>query len=88
MHVSRASCCVLQALIAADKEPITPFVARVRSLVEQGVSTVLVVGGCGDYFDVADCVVAMDSYRAMDVTDKVPGRWLVQSVGGASEGCQ
>lgn len=60
-----------QALIAADKEPITPFVARVQSLAQQGVSTVLVVGGCGDYFDVADCVVAMDSYRALDVTNKV-----------------
>ena len=27
-----------------------------------GVSTVLVIGGCGDYFDVADCVIMQENY--------------------------
>ena len=45
----------MQALVSADREPIRPFITRVRSLwSERGVSTVLVVGGSGDYFDVAD----------------------------------
>lgn len=61
----------MRALIAADKEPITPFVERVRELYEElGVSTVLVAGGSGAFFDVADHVIALDSYRVFDVTDK------------------
>ncbi len=59
----------MQALIARDREPITPFVDRVRELYETfGVSTVLVMGGSGDYLDVADRVVAMDAYHPRDVT--------------------
>ena len=45
-----------QALVAKDKEPITPFIAKVRPLVDRGVSCILVIGGSGDYFDVADVV--------------------------------
>jgi hypothetical protein len=42
---------------------------KVKDLyVTHGVSTVLVIGGCGDYFDVADTVVAMESYEPRDVT--------------------
>ncbi len=59
----------MQALIAKDREPITPFVDKVRQLAdERGVSTILVIGGSGDYFDVADRVIAMDAYRPFDVT--------------------
>ncbi len=58
-------------LVAADKEPITPFVRIVRSMYEdKGVSTVMVVGGVGDYFDVADNVVVMDCYNCHDVTER------------------
>jgi len=60
----------MQELITRDREPITPFVDRVHGLWErQGVSTVLVLGGCGDYFDVADTVVAMDAYRPFERTE-------------------
>jgi len=60
----------MQELIAKEKEPITPFIDRVRQLHrELGISTVLVVGGVGDYFDVADTVIAMDSYEPRDVTE-------------------
>ncbi|MEC9464158.1 MAG: ABC-ATPase domain-containing protein [Myxococcota bacterium] len=59
----------MQALIAAEDEPITPFLDRVRSLYEEkSVSSVLVIGGSGDYFDVADTVIAMKGYRPIDVT--------------------
>ena len=59
----------MQALVRGDDEPITPFIDRVRSLYEErGASTVLVVGGSGDYLDVADRVVGMIRYRPRDLT--------------------
>ncbi len=59
----------MQVLITKDKEPITPFVNRVRQLYEEfGVSTILVMGGSGDYFDVADTVIAMENYLPADVS--------------------
>ncbi|MEM8830202.1 MAG: ABC-ATPase domain-containing protein [Cyanobacteria bacterium P01_G01_bin.19] len=59
----------MQALIAKEKEPITPFIDKVRQLYsDYGVSTILVMGGSGDYFDVADLVIAMANYIPLDVT--------------------
>ena len=59
----------MQALVRGDDEPITPFIDRVRSLSEDaGVSTLLVIGGSGDYLDVADRVLAMIRYRPRDLT--------------------
>ncbi|MCF6097105.1 ABC-ATPase domain-containing protein [Thermovorax subterraneus] len=61
----------MQKLVAKEKEPITPFIDRVRQLYEElGISTVLVMGGSGDYFDVADCVIKMQDYRPYDVTEE------------------
>ncbi|MEO1094007.1 MAG: ABC-ATPase domain-containing protein [Cyanobacteria bacterium J06638_28] len=61
----------MQALIAKAREPITPFVDKVRQLYDDhGVSTILVMGGSGDYFDVADTVIALDEYRPEDVTQQ------------------
>ncbi len=60
----------MQALVASENEPITPFVDRVRELFEtRGISTVLVMGGSGAYFETADRVIAMNDYRAEDVTE-------------------
>ena len=60
----------MQALVAKDKEPITPFVDKVQQLYRDiGVSTVLVVGGSGDYLDVADTVIMMDEYHPREVTE-------------------
>jgi len=60
----------MQALVPDALEPITPFIDRARQLHrELGVSSVLVVGGSGDYFDVADTVVALRDFRAFDVTE-------------------
>ncbi|MCS6817185.1 MAG: ABC-ATPase domain-containing protein [Acidobacteriota bacterium] len=59
----------MQALVAKELEPITPFVDRVRELYERfGVSTILVMGGSGDYLDVADTVILMREYVPEDVT--------------------
>ena len=59
----------MRRLVPGSDEPITPFIDRVRQLwQERGVSSVLVVGGAGDYLDVADCVIRMDAYQPRDVT--------------------
>lgn len=61
----------MQQLVAKEKEPITPFVQKVKQLYkEKDVSTILVVGGSGEYFDVADHVIMMDEYRPIDVTTR------------------
>ncbi|MBD2234655.1 ABC-ATPase domain-containing protein [Phormidium tenue] len=61
----------MQALIAKDREPITPFIDKVRQLyTDYGISTVLVMGGSGDYFDVSDTVIAMDEFCPQDVTER------------------
>jgi len=61
----------MQALVPAGSEPITPFIDRVRQLYEQhAVSTVVVMGGVGDYFAVADTVVLMATYAPSDVTQR------------------
>ena len=81
----------MQRLVSADKEPIKPFITRVRSLWHDlGVSTVLVVGGSGDYFDVADTVLMLDEYTTSDVTAKakalaaeIPGGAPPPAAGGA-----
>lgn len=53
------------------REPITPFIDKIRLLYrDYGVSTILVMGGSGDYLDVADLVIAMDCFQPVDVTEK------------------
>ena len=59
----------MQQLVVKDKEPITPFLHRVSELYRQhSISTVIVMGGSGDYFEVSDTVIMMDAYQATDVT--------------------
>ncbi len=59
----------MQALVAKGQEPILPFLDRVRELYERlGVSTVLVIGGSGDYFEVADNIIKMMEYVPENVT--------------------
>ncbi len=63
-------------------EPISPFIDLVRPLHRSlGVSTVVVVGGVGDYLDVADRVILLEDYapseatsRAREITKKFPPR--------------
>mmetsp|Transcript_14249 Transcript_14249/g.42200 ORF Transcript_14249/g.42200 Transcript_14249/m.42200 type:complete len:462 (+) Transcript_14249:400-1785(+) len=59
----------MQMLVASHLEPITPFLFKVRDIYESaGVSSIVVIGGCGDYFDVADIVISLESYRPAEVT--------------------
>ncbi|RMZ54890.1 hypothetical protein APUTEX25_000407, partial [Auxenochlorella protothecoides] len=60
----------MRALVSRGKEPITPFVEHVRRLAACGVSTVMVIGGSGDYFGVADTVLCMEEYEVRDVTEQ------------------
>ncbi len=56
-------------LVSDEKEPITPFIRKIRSLYhDMGISTILVAGSSGDYLSVADTVLQMDCYETKDVT--------------------
>ena len=61
----------MQALVSKDLEPITPLIDRIHEMFERfGISTVLVMGGSGDYFQVADTVILMREYRPFLVTEQ------------------
>ena len=61
----------MRELVSAEREPITPLVDRITALFRRrGVSTVMVMGGSGDYLDVADRVLLMDAYHLRDVTEQ------------------
>ena len=75
----------MRRLVPDAHEPITPFIDRARQLREErGVSSVLVVGGAGDYLDVADCVIRMDSYQPRDVTAQARQVAAAQPLGAAA----
>jgi len=53
------------------REPITPFTDRVGELYTScGVSTILVIGGSGEYLAVADRIYLMEDYLIHDVTER------------------
>lgn len=61
----------MQALVSKGQEPITPLVDRIGQLNKQlDISTIIVMGGSGDYLDVADTVIQMHDYQPVDVTEK------------------
>lgn len=61
----------MRSLVADEKEPITPLLHRIRELhKENGISSIVIMGGSGDYFDVANTVIMMDTYRPVDVTEQ------------------
>ena len=61
----------MQQLVAKTDEPITAFIDRVCALyTEKKVSTIMVLGGAGDYFSVADNIIQMKQYIPLDVTEK------------------
>ena len=68
---------LMKALI--QREPITPFTDRVRELAARDVSTILVIGGSGEYLAAADAVYLMDAYEMIDVTKEA--RELSQEYG-------
>lgn len=61
----------MQELVVKEKEPITPFIDKIKQMRDDlHVSTILVMGGSGDYFNVADDVIMMDQYIPHNVTEK------------------
>jgi len=58
----------MQALVR--RETLTPLLDRVADLKALGVSLVLVVGGVGDYLELADTVILMEEYRAREATEE------------------
>lgn len=59
----------MQELVVKEKEPITPFIDKIKQMNEElDVSTIMVMGGSGDYFHVADDVIMMDQYLPYNVT--------------------
>lgn len=62
----------MQQVIIREKEPITPYIERVRDLYEKaGISTIMVAGSSGAFFHIADHILLMDCYRAEEITEKV-----------------
>lgn len=55
-------------LVSNDAEPIRPLSQHIRRLAREGVSTVLVMGGSGAYFGLADRVLRVTEYVVEDVT--------------------
>ncbi len=61
----------IQKLIPKEKEPITPFIDKVQTLYKDfGISTIMVIGGSGDYLEVADKIISMENYLPFDKTEK------------------
>ncbi|MBI9097484.1 MAG: ABC-ATPase domain-containing protein [Spirochaetaceae bacterium] len=61
----------MQQLVMKNDEPITPFIDRARQLFSRkNVSSILVLGGSGDYFEISDKVIQMKNYRPIDVTER------------------
>lgn len=61
---------LMQRVVAREKEPITPFIDRIRLLYERyGVSTVLVAGSSGAFFEKSDTIIQMDQYLPRDITE-------------------
>ncbi len=60
---------LMQLVVTKDREPITPYIDRIRELYHRfGISTILVVGSSGAYFKKADAIIQMDEYRVYDIT--------------------
>lgn len=60
----------MQQLVHKENEPITTFIDKVEQLYqEKNISTILVLGGSGDYFEVADLIIQMVQYQPIDVSE-------------------
>ena len=65
---------LMQKVIHKDMEPITPFIERMQYFYKKfGISTVLVAGSSGAYFQVADVIVQMDRYQSKRGNSRISG---------------
>ena len=73
---------LMAQVIAPGEEPITPFIDRVRALYEDlGVSSVIVAGSSGAFFEPADTIIQMKEYVPIDITErakKAAQEWNMQ----------
>jgi len=61
---------LMQRVVRREAEPIIPFIDRIQELSEKyGVSTILVAGSSGSYFQKADCVIQMNRYIPEEITE-------------------
>lgn len=59
---------LMSEVVASSEEPIIPYIARIRELADHGVSTILVAGSSGAYFDQADQILQMKNYEPHNIT--------------------
>jgi len=62
---------MMQQLVKKADEPVTAYIDRARQLYRhKNISTILALGGAGDYLEIADRVIQMVRYEALDVTSR------------------
>lgn len=62
---------LMQKVINRQEEPITPFIERVNSMYEDlGISSIIVAGSSGSFFQIADTIIQMREYVPYDITKK------------------
>ena len=77
----------MQQLVNKNDEPITTYIDKVKQLyMEKNISTILVLGGVGDYFSVSDSVIQMKNFNPIDVTKKAQEIALTSSITRHIEG--
>ena len=61
---------LMHKVIHPKEEPIIPFISRMRQLYDEfGVSTVLVAGSSGAFFNVSDVILQMKEYNPINITE-------------------
>lgn len=62
---------LMASVIHADEEPIIPFIERIQDLSkDHDISTILVAGSSGAFFDKADHIIQMKDYEPFEITKK------------------
>ena len=62
---------LMQKVICREEEPITPFIERVKSMyADLGISSVIVAGSSGSFFQITDTIIQMREYIPYDITKK------------------
>ena len=60
---------LMESVVSRSCEPITPLIHRIRQLYEQwGISSIVVAGSSGAFFEKADCIIQMDRYEPVEIT--------------------
>ena len=61
---------LMQMVVQRNEEPIIPYIDRIQQLYQRkGVSSIIVAGSSGAYFQKADRIIQMKQYLPIDITD-------------------